>query len=123
MPGCTDRDPTQTPSDGVIGRKRDRHDDGTPGPHPRPETVHLAVGGMSCGSCAATIERALTSTPGVRAAKVDLAAGEATVEVNAVPAEVLVAAISGAGYIVWDLRRSPRRRMAPALPYTPEPPA
>ena len=62
------------------------------------ETINLSVSGMSCASCVVTIERALKSTPGVLDAQVNFAAEEAKVEVDAVPVEVLTAAIEAAGY-------------------------
>ena len=39
----------------------------------------LKIEGMSCKNCAAAVEKALLSLPGVAEARVDLAAGEATV--------------------------------------------
>jgi Cu+-exporting ATPase len=62
------------------------------------ETITLSVSGMSCASCVATIERALKSTPGVLNAQVNFATEEARIEVEAVPVEVLTAAIGAAGY-------------------------
>ncbi|NOY56113.1 MAG: heavy metal translocating P-type ATPase [Actinobacteria bacterium] len=62
------------------------------------ETVHLAIGGMTCASCVATIEQALSSTPGVIDARVNFATEEATVDVEAVPVGVLTAVVADAGY-------------------------
>jgi Cu+-exporting ATPase len=62
------------------------------------ETITLSVSGMSCASCVATIERALKSTPGVLIAQVNFATEEARIEVEAVPVELLTAAIGAAGY-------------------------
>src|SRR5680860_1443659 len=62
------------------------------------ETVRLKIGGMTCASCVATIERALASTPGVIDARVNFATEEASVDVDAVPVEVLTAVVAGAGY-------------------------
>ena len=62
------------------------------------ETVRLAIDGMTCASCVATIERALTATPGVTDARVNFAIEEATVEVDAVPIETLTAVVAGVGY-------------------------
>ena len=64
----------------------------------RPRTVHLAIDGMTCASCVTTIERALTATPGVVDARVNLAAETAAVEVDGVPPEVLADVVAGAGY-------------------------
>ncbi len=46
----------------------------------RTETVTIGVGGMSCASCALTIEQTLSRLPGVRLATVNFAAEQATVE-------------------------------------------
>jgi copper chaperone CopZ len=47
------------------------------------QTSKIPVGGMTCGNCARTVERKLSSSPGVSSAHVDLAAGTATVEFDA----------------------------------------
>lgn len=60
----------------------------------------LAVGGMSCGGCAANVLRILSLKPGVAGASVDLAAGTAEAEYRpeeTSPAD-LAAALSAAGY-------------------------
>ncbi len=57
----------------------------------------LSVEGMTCGSCARTVERALAGVAGVERAVVDLARGCAVVEGSARP-EDLAAAVEGAGY-------------------------
>ena len=66
------------------------------------ETVTLRVSGMTCGGCARSVEKKLTSTPGVAAATVDLVAATATVQFDpgrtALPA--LVAAIEQLGFQV-----------------------
>jgi Cu+-exporting ATPase len=64
------------------------------------ETITLAVSGMTCGNCKRHVEEALSGVPGVRAAEVDLAAGRATValDANAPTAGRLVDAIRDAGY-------------------------
>ena len=76
----------------------EEEDDVGPGVAGRRDIIHLSVEGMSCASCVATIERALSATPGVVAARVNFANEEATVEVDGAPVEALVAAIEGAGY-------------------------
>lgn len=59
----------------------------------------LAVDGMTCASCVARVERALTAVPGVRAASVNLASERAAVTADpTVRTEDLIAAIDGAGY-------------------------
>jgi Cu+-exporting ATPase len=67
--------------------------------------IELAITGMTCANCAATIERTLTrKVPGVLSATVNLATERATVEY--IPGQVtrhdLVAAIERAGYGVLD---------------------
>jgi len=47
------------------------------------QTVKIPIGGMSCGNCARTVERKLSTSPGVTSARVDLAGGTATVEFDA----------------------------------------
>lgn len=64
------------------------------------ETV-LTVSGMTCGGCANTVTRILSRVPGVVGAKVDFAAGRATVKGEAPPAE-LIAAVEAAGYGAKD---------------------
>jgi copper chaperone CopZ len=44
------------------------------------ETVKLPVAGMTCNGCVRTIERKLSTMPGVSKAAVDLAGASATVE-------------------------------------------
>ena len=43
------------------------------------QDVRIPVAGISCGSCARHIRKALDGQPGVRTVQVDLAAGEVTV--------------------------------------------
>jgi copper-transporting P-type ATPase V len=66
----------------------------------RPELIELDVSGMSCGSCAARVQSALGSAPGVTHASVNFATGRATVEVE--PGEDdpqrLLAAVERIGY-------------------------
>jgi copper-transporting P-type ATPase V len=69
------------------------------------DTIELDVSGMSCGSCAARVQRALSSQPGVSEALVNYATGRATVELDpglldrgALDPDRLVAAVQRAGY-------------------------
>ena len=66
------------------------------------ETVKIPVEGMTCGNCARTIERKLSTKPGVTKAHVDLAGGQATVEFDADRTTLpdLVNAIQQLGYRV-----------------------
>ncbi len=62
------------------------------------ETIELEVGGMTCGSCAARIERKLNRMQGVEAA-VNYATGKAFVQYNAgISADDLIQAIVDTGY-------------------------
>jgi Cu+-exporting ATPase len=82
-----------------------------------PLTLELAIEGMTCASCVRRVERALTRTPGVLAAAVNLATERATVTLDpAAPAtlEQLQAAVERAGY-------GARPLTAPAAP-TVQPP-
>ena len=64
------------------------------------EVVELDVAGMTCGSCAARVQRKLSRQPGVSEALVNYATGRATVELEpgALDTEQLVAAVQSAGY-------------------------
>jgi cation-transporting ATPase V len=64
------------------------------------EVLELDVTGMTCGSCAARVQRTLSRQPGVSEALVNYATGRATVELEpgALDAEQLVAAVKRAGY-------------------------
>lgn len=67
------------------------------------KTMH--INGMSCGHCAAAVEKALRAVPGVTDAAVDLAAKTAAVEAEgSVADEALKAAVTEAGYAVMDIK-------------------
>jgi copper chaperone CopZ len=63
-------------------------------------SVELKVEGMTCGACANSVSRKLSSVDGVSSASVDLAAGKATVQLDDSRASVedLIAAISQIGF-------------------------
>ena len=61
----------------------------------------LAVTGMTCGSCARTVERALLRVPEVRSVAVDFELSLAIVNGGAARSE-LIAAVKGAGYGVSE---------------------
>ena len=67
-----------------------------------PHTLDLSVGGMTCASCVARVERALQQVPGVREASVNLATESARVVVDASDDAAIDArlrrAIRSAGY-------------------------
>ena len=59
----------------------------------------LKIEGMTCTSCARTVERALRKVPGVAQASVDFANGKAILEADpAIPFETLAQAVDRAGY-------------------------
>jgi Cu+-exporting ATPase len=60
-------------------------------------TIELAVSGMTCEGCARAVTRVLDKVPGVAAAKVDVAAGRASVTGDA-PAQALIDAVVAVGY-------------------------
>jgi len=63
--------------------------------------ITLPVDGMTCAACQANVQRALTATPGVTKANVNLMTHEATVQYDAAATtpEKLVAAINDTGYV------------------------
>ena len=65
-------------------------------------TLEMPVLGMHCSACAARIEKALSRTPGVTKAGVNLATARATVQYapDAIAPEALRAAVQGEGYDV-----------------------
>jgi Cu+-exporting ATPase len=64
------------------------------------QTLTIGVGGMTCASCVARVERALKKLPGVEGANVNLATEKATVSYDPASSEVasLLDAIEDAGY-------------------------
>src|SRR6478609_1765623 len=60
--------------------------------------TQIAVGGMTCASCVARVERALKRVPGVRDASVNLATETATVRADSDVMEAALAAVRKAGY-------------------------
>jgi len=92
-----------------------------PGPGPAEEsaeagteTITLRLTGMSCASCAQTIEKALKRTDGVAEASVNFAAETASVQFDPSRANraVLVAAVRGAGYDVAEPEGQVRLRIS-----------
>lgn len=75
----------------------------------RATTEQFAVDGMTCGSCAARVEAALRTAPGVHHVEVDRGRGRATVRRDPAVGTLaaLQAAVAAAGY---------RLRAAPAAP-------
>ncbi|MCG6941661.1 MAG: heavy metal translocating P-type ATPase [Thiohalocapsa sp.] len=60
--------------------------------------VRIGVGGMTCASCVARVERAIARKPGVESASVNLAAETAVVRYDEVELPELLEAVRGAGY-------------------------
>lgn len=61
--------------------------------------IELSIGGMTCASCVARVEKVLGRVPGVQAASVNLALERAHVTVSGeVGLEALAAAVERAGY-------------------------
>src|ERR1700761_5595504 len=74
----------------------------TPVATPHTTELELAIGGMTCASCATRVEKALAKVPGVARASVNLATEPATVHSSAASthadADALIAAVTKAGY-------------------------
>ena len=66
------------------------------------KTLNLTVRGMTCANCARSVEKKLTSTPGVTKATVNLEGSSAYVEYDTdmVKPEVLSNAVRDLGYEV-----------------------
>lgn len=62
------------------------------------DTTRLKVTGMSCGGCAASVERALLKVPGVVSAKVSLHEGQAEVQHQGADVQAMTAALEKSGY-------------------------
>jgi copper chaperone CopZ len=65
---------------------------------PPQNRLNLAIDGMTCSHCAATVRQALSRCRRVAAVQVDLAAGRAVVTGDGLRADELVAAIESSGY-------------------------
>ena len=62
------------------------------------ETVVLKVGGMTCGGCALSVERALEAVGGVDKVRVSLEKKEASVQGRGLDVPTLQLALEDAGY-------------------------
>ena len=65
-----------------------------------PTETTLSITGMTCNRCVGHVETALRSVPGVRAVKVDLASGQATLTHDVLDLGAVIAAVEAAGYAV-----------------------
>ncbi len=74
-----------------------------------PRTLALNVTGMTCGSCAARVEKSLVNQPGVSDVAVNYATGQVTLTANdAVQGAALAEAVKQAGYTLVLPDTSPR---------------
>ncbi len=64
------------------------------------EQCTIPVSGMTCAACSGRIQRTLETTPGVRAASVNLMTGSATVDYDpaATTPAAITSAVANAGY-------------------------
>ena len=87
-------DPDRAPPPAVVEAIRDAGFDVPP------QTARLAIGGMTCASCAGRVEHALRATPGVITAQVNLASEVASVAYvpGLTSVDALIAAVEQAGY-------------------------
>ena len=76
-------------------------------------STRLAIGGMSCGSCTTSLEKALSDVPGVTSATVSLATNEAVILGTASTA-ALIAAVVGAGKTATEVVRGVKEPTAAA---------
>ena len=66
------------------------------------KTIRLSIPGMSCAGCVASIEKSLESVSGIERANVNLADKTASITGEA-PADILIKAVSGAGYDATEM--------------------
>jgi copper chaperone CopZ len=62
------------------------------------ESLELAIKGMTCDHCAASVEQVLTACPGVSSVQVHRSAGRVSLTGTGLDAAQLVAAVTRAGY-------------------------
>ena len=62
------------------------------------QELRIGVDGMSCASCVARVEWAITQQPGVESASVNLAVETAVVRFDQAQIPQLIEAVRGAGY-------------------------
>jgi copper chaperone len=80
------------------------------------QTTELKVDGMTCGSCVASVTKALKRVPGVQDVEVDLGSGIARVRGEHAAHQVpeLVAALGEAGYEAGAAAGAPAAHQRPA---------
>ena len=85
-------------------------------------SVRLQIGGMTCASCVARVEKALSAVPGVESASVNLATERADVVGIGFQPQDLIAAVERAGYeaaAAEDGARPPAAQTAPVQDWWP----
>jgi len=87
-----------TPNDGAAPTGQQNADRGAAMPAADRETLRFRIDGMTCAGCAATVQRAMESKPGVHSATVSLLSGMATVEGDGLEATSLAEAIRAQGF-------------------------
>jgi Cu+-exporting ATPase len=70
-------------------------------------TIDLAITGMTCAACSSRVERAITRTPGVASASVNLATERARVTLSGADEAAVIAAVTRAGYGAAPLAAPP----------------
>lgn len=87
------------------------------GDHNGDSTLDFVVEGMTCGSCAARVQRVLQRTEGVDLAEVNFATGKAHVVASgALDPDRLIEAVDLAGYGLAPLSRDPAREVSGSDP-------
>jgi P-type Cu+ transporter len=86
-----------------------------------PTTATLEIGGMTCASCVARVERKLKKVPGVAEANVNLATEKGTIKFDPAQVDVpaLVKAVEAAGYTATPLEVTAPPAPAPVAEPTP----
>jgi Cu+-exporting ATPase len=67
-------------------------------PSPTNDDITLTIGGMSCASCVARVEKVLNKVVGVESAEVNLATEKATIKGHNLKADELINVVQAAGY-------------------------
>lgn len=62
------------------------------------ERLSLAIDGMPCAHCVASVKHALSAIPGVQVDAVSVGAASLSYDASVVAAHVIVGAVSDAGY-------------------------
>ena len=62
------------------------------------ESMHLDIGGMSCGSCVGAVKNALSTLPGVSVGDVHVGSADVSYDPGKVSAERISEAVRDAGY-------------------------